>query len=921
MKRWICHAAIAIAVIALVPVLAPAAATAAPVSQPWVIVLCKFTDRQQEPHGVQYYQDMFANPGKGGMHDYWRDVSHDQLSVAGTVVKGWYTLPTTSYEYDAWNRPHKANACASAADADVDFSKYYGVVSIVNHPQASDPRRTATLATAIDSDDTTITVSNPSVWPALPYPAVIDGELLHVTAVSGNTWTVQRGHEGSKRADHAAGAELWLSTGADLFGTGPGFLNYDGKGLAAVVAAEDINLVGMAHEMGHGFNLPHSRKLSTSTGDYNDCYDIMSAFTCVQSFTGADFGTPRASGPGLNAINLDRKGWIPGDRKFTLDSSSCTPKTIQLASLSRNSAPGYLQARTPAAVHIDTPKDGNGNPTSTTSDYYSIEFRSKNGWDAGFNADSVFMHLRGKDTYSYWVDRAGSGGVLRAGSIFADPQQRTYVAVNAIDSANHTATVTLAGCKIPATVTYTGPANATYLDRTPLTATVMVAGTSTPIPDAQVVFELGTANCITTTDAAGHAQCRMSINHKPGSYTLKTEFPGNGVYQSSSVSTPFAVAKAPIGMVYTGATTAPYHHEAAVSARLFTARRAEVPTGNVEFRLGATDGCTGAIDATSAAACTITPNQAAGDHSITASFGGDDYYLPVTTSETFTITRQATTLAYTGDSHLANGTPARLAGVLKEDLGAPISGRKVTFTLGTGTSAQKCDAETDATGTARCTIDPVVQPLTSTTQIPVRAVFEPDPFYQGATADGSLPLQYFTGRAYGLSADVKLPLVPLTIAPTPDTGQVRTASAQTTPTRCVASAGLLVVTAHNLCAKVTTSLNPGTMTSTASVADVRIGLPGLPVIELRGVQATSRSTCAAATGATTLTLTIAGVPRQVSLAPNSTIDLGLAKLVLNEQKPVPGSDKGLTVNAAHLTLPGGTDVVIGSTTSAAHNCG
>jgi hypothetical protein len=920
MKRWICHAAIAVFVIALAPLFAPAGATAATTTQPWVIVLCKFTDRQAEPHGIPYYQDMFANADKGGLADYWRDVSYGQLSMAGTIVKGWYTLPTTSYEYDGWNRSHKANSCAAAANNDVDFSKYHGVLSIVNHPQQPDPPRSATLAAAIDGDDTTITVSNPSAWPAPPYPAHIDKELLHVTAVNGNTWTVQRGHEGSPVAGHAAGAAISLTTGADLFGTGPGMVNLDGKALSAVVAAEDISVVGIAHELGHGFSFQHSRKLSSSTEDYNDCYDIMSAFGCVHTFSGADFGVPRQSGPGLNAINLDRKGWLAADRKIRLDSASCTPKTIQLASLSHAEAAGYLQATTPATVTIATPPDGNGQPTSTTSDYYSVEFRSKTGWDAGIPADSVLMHLHGKDQYSYWVDRAGTGGALTAGSVFADPAQRTYLAVNAIDATNFTATVTLAGCKIPAAVTYTGATSATYLDRPRLAATVTIAGTSTPIPGAEVSFELSGSTCTTHADAAGKAECTMTASQKPGAYSVKTSYAGNEVYTASSVSTPFTIAKAPIAMEYTGETTAPYHHAATVSAKLLFSRRGAVPTGNIAFQLGASDTCTGVIDDLGAAACTITPTQAAGDYPLTASFAGDDYYLPSSTSATFVITKQATALAYTGDARLANGTPARMVGVLKEDLGAPISGRWVTFTIGTGASAQSCGADTDSTGTARCVIDPVAQPLTSSTEVPVRAVFEPDPFYLGSSAAGSLPLQYFTGRAYGLSATIKLPLLPLTIAPTPDTGQVRTASAQTTPTRCSTSVGLLVVTAHGLCANVTTTLNPGTMTSTASVADVRIGLPGLPVIELRGVQATSRTSCTAATGSTVLTLSIGGVARQVSLAPNSTIDLGVAKLVLNEQKPVPGSDRGLAVTGAHLTLVGGSEVVIAATTSATHNC-
>jgi hypothetical protein len=51
------------------------------------------------------------------------------------------------------------------------------------------------------------------------------------------------------------------------------------------------------------------------------------------------------------------------------------------------------------------------------------------------------------------------------------------------------------------------------------------------------------------------------------------------------------------------------------------------------------------------------------------------------------------------------------------------------------------------------------------------------------------------------------------------------------------------------------------------------------------------------------------------------IDLGVGKLILNEQLPVPGADFGLTVNAVHLVALGGaTDVVLASSTSDMHNC-
>ncbi|UYQ62536.1 hypothetical protein OGH68_14295 [Streptomyces peucetius] len=82
--------------------------------------------------------------------------------------------------------------------------------------------------------------------------------------------------------------------------------------------------------------------------------------------------------------------------------------------------------------------------------------------------------------------------------------------------------------------------------------------------------------------------------------------------------------------------------------------------------------------------------------------------------------------------------------------------------------------------------------------------------------------------------------------------------------------------------------------------------------------ATSTSSCTVKEGTTSLDLSIAGAPVTVPDTPNHTIDLGIgAKLVVNEQTQ---TADGFTVNALHLTAPGGVDVVIASGTSGAHNC-
>jgi hypothetical protein len=274
-----------------------------------------------------------------------------------------------------------------------------------------------------------------------------------------------------------------------------------------------------------------------------------------------------------------------------------------------------------------------------------------------------------------------------------------------------------------------------------------------------------------------------------------------------------------------------------------------------------------------------------------------------------------TALAYDGPTTVSNGSPATLSATLKEKAaGTPVPDREVAISLG----EQSCKAKTTAEGKASCTIDKVAQPLTDAATIPVKATFAGDAAYKASEATAEVKIQYVTGRAYGLSAQVPVLVLPITIAPTPDTGAVRTAEATSVAPACAQNLSAIVLTADALCADVTTTTGPSTSTAKATVAKAAVGLPGLPVIEVSGVTATSTSTCEASTGKTDLKLTIAGTPVTVPDTPNYAIDLGAgAKIVVNEQTR---TATGLTVNALHITALGGADVVVASSTSAAHNC-
>ena len=56
--------------------------------------------------------------------------------------------------------------------------------------------------------DTTLTVADATGHPSVPFKITVEDEIMNVTAVSSNTFTVQRGQEGTTRAAHDSGAKV-----------------------------------------------------------------------------------------------------------------------------------------------------------------------------------------------------------------------------------------------------------------------------------------------------------------------------------------------------------------------------------------------------------------------------------------------------------------------------------------------------------------------------------------------------------------------------------------------------------------------------------------------------------------------------------------------------------------------------------------
>jgi hypothetical protein len=212
-----------------------------------------------------------------------------------------------------------------------------------------------------------------------------------------------------------------------------------------------------------------------------------------------------------------------------------------------------------------------------------------------------------------------------------------------------------------------------------------------------------------------------------------TSYLGNGTNYSLDT------AAAPTKLVYAGDTTADYHDSAQLMAVLTLATGAAIPNATVKFTMGSQN-CSATTNTSGVASCSLTPNQAAGNYTATASFSGIfGADAGTSSSAPFVITLEQTTLSYTGDTVIANGGTVHLSGVLLEDNVTPIAGRTVTFTLGAG-GVQSCNAVTDATGRAACSISPVSQTLGP---VLVSNSFAGDTFYRPASATANVLLFAF----------------------------------------------------------------------------------------------------------------------------------------------------------------------------------
>lgn len=197
----------------------------------------------------------------------------------------------------------------------------------------------------------------------------------------------------------------YFNVRTDLFGSQTGI----------VTSYTEVRPSIIGQEMGHGYGLQHSRT-EGSTADYTDRWDVMSTANAWMA-RDPEF---ELVGPGLNAANMDSRGWLDVLRIWGPRRYRGTEGGIFLRPLHRRDLPGPLVAR--------------------IGDFY-IEFRNKERWDAEIPRAAVLIH-RYAAPNSY-LNRANSGQEgMQAGDTFQpgtinSPLQQLTVGIGGIDPANN----------------------------------------------------------------------------------------------------------------------------------------------------------------------------------------------------------------------------------------------------------------------------------------------------------------------------------------------------------------------------------------------------------------------------------------------------------------------------------------------------
>ena len=182
------------------------------------------------------------------------------------------------------------------------------------------------------------------------------------------------------------------------------------------------------------------------------------------------------------------------------------------------------------------------------------------------------------------------------------------------------------------TLTYTGATSADFNDPAMLSATLTRTDNSLPIAGQSVALTMGAESCSAVTAPNGQAACTITPSEPASAPGVTASFAGDGNYLPSTTSAAFTVTKEETTTAYTGPTVIAQGNPVTLSGRLLEDGVTPIAGRTLTLTLGSGVGsqqCTSsATDIAGNASCTIpSVTTAQGSQPVSASFGGDPFYL------------------------------------------------------------------------------------------------------------------------------------------------------------------------------------------------------------------------------------------------------------------------------------------------------
>ena len=456
------------------------------------MVLCNFNDVPVPNIARSRFSGFVSQLGRGGLYDFWRDVSYGNLDLAGSEVFGWYTM---KYSFVLDGADHFKNgkqgrsawiveAIRLAGANSVDLSKFYGVMAVVNanvddsnwgrntalcvggswgqtnwrwcqkcqglcfggHP-ASVLCPTGGAHDLSASWNYALSIDEPTypgqdnwrwcnkceglVYNGGPSPGPCPAGAFHDLSQSANY------RLGSGKVGHP-GQALWKwcqkCQGLGFSGsTSPGACA--AGGVHDYSASANYTLVHVDSGLIQSFNAHETGHCYTLQHSWSANPDVeygdswdIMSAMNVKTFDNKQYAP---AGPGLNSPNLYKMGWLPDSRVFTSRASPSGTGTK------------LFTGHTLKLVALNRPEiEGFLMARVLTSNHvYTVEFRQATGWDAGIGRDAVLIHeLRSNYTTGQnnwrWCEKCQGltytgGAVCPAGGVHDHAESGNYrVAIN-----------------------------------------------------------------------------------------------------------------------------------------------------------------------------------------------------------------------------------------------------------------------------------------------------------------------------------------------------------------------------------------------------------------------------------------------------------------------------------------------------------